>query len=413
MFFYILMVLFRFVLDASYVFFVNPVFEYNGFVLEFSNLTYFSSWGIYLVTLCLLKKIVLSVTNYFLITFVLFLIAPLTSLYGLTDWTIKPVIVTVFSFFLFSFISKSAWIKVPYIPRFRNGDKLFLIISSGGIIFLVVWYIVSGANFNLNFHRVYEFRAKNAELASGGVLAYTNVWTYKIFSIFFISFFLWKRNWFWVVLGCLAQVIFYAYSAHKSVLFGLVLVFSIWFWFRRSNKAYILPLGLTLLVSFCLLLFLAFDHIILGSLFIRRVFYVPAYLTYQYFDFFSNNPFVYWSNSFLSGLVHYPYDLSLAKLIGEYTGSGASANNGYISSGYAHFGYWGVLIYTIMFAYVLRILDVATKNIGALWLVLAITVIPLRSALISSDFFTTLLTHGLIVIILLTLLIRPPANNEN
>ncbi|RBO85738.1 hypothetical protein [Marinomonas aquiplantarum] len=413
MFFYILMVLFRVVLDVSYVLLVNPAFEYSGFVLEFSILTYFSSWATYLVVLPFIKKRVLSITDYFLITFALFLIVPLTSLYGLTGWSINPVAVTVLSFFLFAFISKSSWIKIPYIPRFRYGDKLFLMISGGAIIFLVIWYIVSGATFNLNIYRVYEYREENSELASGGVLAYTNVWTYKIFSIFFISYFLWRRNWFFVVLGVIAQVVFYAYSAHKSVLFGLVLVFGIWFWFRKSNKSYILPLGLTVLVISCLLLYLAFGYAIFGSLIVRRVFYVPAYLTYQYFEFFSNNPFVYWSNSVLSGLVSYPYDLSLPKLIGEYVGSGTSANNGYISTGYAHFGYWGVLIYTIMFAYVLRILDVVTKNTGALWLVLAITVIPLRSALISSDFFTTLLTHGLIVIILLTLLIRSPIDHES
>lgn len=411
--FQILMILFRVTLDVSYILLVNPVFEYSGFVLDFSSVTYFFSWAIYLVTLPFIKKRVLSITDYFLITFVLFLIVPLTSLYGLTGWSVKPVLVTVFSFFLFVFISKSSWIKVPYIPRFRYGNKLSLMISGGAIVFLVIWYIVSGATFNLNISRVYEFRSENAELSSGGVLAYTNNWTYKIFSIFFISYFLWKRNWLLAALGCLAQIIFYAYSAHKSVIFGLILVFGIWFWFRKSNKSYILPLSLIVVVVACLLLYSFFNFSIVGSLIVRRVFYVPAYLTYQYFEFFSNNPFVYWSNSVLSGFISYPYDLSLPKLIGEYVGSGTSANNGYISTGYAHFGYWGVLIYTIMFAYVLRILDVVTKNTEAFWLVLAITIIPLRGALISSDFFTTLLTHGLIVIILLTLLIRKPASNES
>ncbi|NHW03469.1 hypothetical protein [Stutzerimonas degradans] len=413
MIFYLLMLAFRFFLDASYFLFVNPVFGYSGFSLGFSGVTYGLSWLIYLVSLPVLRARIFVISDYFFITFVLFVIAPITSLYGLTGWSVRPVVVTVFSFFLLFFIVKSSRVKVPYFPVVRQGNNLAIFISSGMMLFLVVWYFISGASFNLNFASVYDFRAENAELSSGGILAYTNNWTYKIFSIFFISYFLWKKNWFLVVLGCLAQVVFYGYSAHKSVLFSLLLIFGIWFWFGRSDKAYVLPLGLIFVFCGGLFFYFALDHLVLGSMLIRRVFYIPAYLTYQYFDFFSSNQFVYWSNSFLSGFVDYPYDLSISMTIGQYEGSGGGANNGYISSGYAHFGYWGVFIYTVIFALVLRFLDVVTKNSGVLWLGLAISIVPLRDALISSDLLTTLLTHGLIVIIFLVLLIKKNPAYEN
>lgn len=404
---------FRLVLDVSYLLFVNQVFEYSGFILDFSGSVYGLSWMIYLSSLLILRARLLVVSDYFFITFVLFIIAPITSLYGLTGWDVEPVAVTVLSFFLFVFIVKSSWVKVPYVPSVRQGDKLALLVSGGMMLFLVGWYFISGAKFNLSFSSVYEFRAENAELSSKGLLAYTNNWTYKVFSIFFISYFLWKRNWLLVALGCLAQVVFYGYSAHKSVLFSLLLVFGIWFWFSRSDKAYVLPLGLIFVFCGSLFFYFTFDHVMLGSMLIRRLFYIPAYLTYQYFDFFSNNQFVYWSNSFLSGFIDYPYDLSVSMMIGQHEGSGGGANNGYISSGYAHFGYWGVFIYTVIFAFVLRFLDVVTKKTGVLWLSLAVSIIPLRDALISSDLFTTLLTHGLVVIVFLILLIKKNTRYEN
>jgi hypothetical protein len=270
---------------------------------------------------------------------------------------------------------------------------------------------LSGASFNLNLTKVYEFRGENAELASVGFLAYFNNWVYQIFSIFSLGYFLNKKKWLIVIFIILAQIVFYGYSAHKSVLFSLGLIFGTWFWFSKSNKAFVVPLGLSVVVLSALFAFTVFSDIIFGSLFIRRVFYVPAYLTFKYFEFFGLNEQVLWSNSILSRFVDYPYDKTVPLLIGEFIGQpSASANNGFISSGYAHFGYYGVLLYTVLFAYIMKVFDNTTKQIGILWLSLAITITPLRAALISSDLFTTLLTHGLIITVFLVLLMRTKKN---
>ena len=140
------------------------------------------------------------------------------------------------------------------------------------------------------------------------------------------------------------------------------------------------------------------------SMFIRRVFFVPAQLSFDYFEFFNKNELVLWSNSILSNVKNYPYQLSIPKLIGEYNGSGSSANNGFISSGFSHWGYYGVIFYSLLFGLILRILDYASYYGLPIWFVLAMTITPLRDALISSDLFTTLLTHGLLVALFLLLL---------
>lgn len=406
MFFYFLLLAFRLTLDITYFLFVNPMFEYAGFTLDLSFNKYLLSWLIYVATLPFLKTKIILISDYFFMTYVLFIIAPLTSLYGLTNWKIEPLISTITSYYLFLLIVRSKWIKIPKIPPIKNGEKIAIRVSSAFVIFLFIWYFISGAQFNLNFNKVYEFREQNTELSSTGLLAYLSNWTYKIFSIFFISYYLLKKNWLLVILGIIAQIIFYGFSTHKSVLFSLFLVFGIWFWFKKSNKAYVFPLVLNFILILSLLLFIFTDYLIISSMLIRRVFYVPAYLTYQYFEFFSENHFIYWSNSFLSSIFDYPYDLSVPKTIGQYLGNNSSANNGYVSMGYAHFGYLGIFIYTILFALIIRFFDLATKKIGFLWLSLAISISPLRDALISSDLTTTLLTHGLAVIILLIVLCR-------
>lgn len=411
MIFYILIIAFRGLLDVSYIIFVNPVFEYAGFTLDISFLNYSISWGFYLIALPFVNKKIEVVSDYFFITFVLFVLAPLTSLYGLNDWPIQSVITNVFVFISFCFIVRGNLIKPPKIPTIKYGNYLVIGISIVSILFLLIWYPLSGASFNLDLFKVYEFREENEELASFGFLAYFNNWIYQVFTIFAIGYFLNKKKWILVIIIVLVQVVFYGYSAHKSVLFGLILVFGTWYWYRKSNKAFIVPLGLCGIVILSLFLFVFFDEITLGTLFIRRVFYVPAYLTFKYFEFFGSNDKVFWSNSILSQFIDYPYDKSVPLLIGEFIGEpSASANNGFISSGYAHFGYCGIIFYTIFFAFIVKILDSITKQIDVLWLVLAITITPLRAALISSDLFTTLLTHGLILTVFLVLLMRTKKN---
>ncbi|PTB96370.1 hypothetical protein C9994_07730 [Marivirga lumbricoides] len=147
------------------------------------------------------------------------------------------------------------------------------------------------------------------------------------------------------------------------------------------------------------------DNVWPVSLFVRRVLFVPADLTYDYFMFFFENPHVHWSNSVLSGFLPYPYDQGIAKLIGEFNGSGAAANNGFISSGFAHAGLMGVIFYSFVFAIFVIMLEKYSNGLP-LWFSISVTVVPLRSAIVSSDLFTVILTHGLLVTLIIILLFR-------
>ncbi|SPP31947.1 hypothetical protein ARAF_1615 [Arsenophonus endosymbiont of Aleurodicus floccissimus] len=84
--------------------------------------------------------------------------------------------------------------------------------------------------------------------------------------------------------------------------------------------------------------------------------------------------------------------------------TGSHVNNGFIASGYAHFGLVGIMIYAVILGFILKILDYVTTRGVSVWFVLCVVVVPLRDALISSDLLTTLLTHGLFVALILLFL---------
>ena len=84
------------------------------------------------------------------------------------------------------------------------------------------------------------------------------------------------------------------------------------------------------------------------SLFTRRLLFVPAQLTFKYFEYFNMNQFVWWSSNNIIGLfIQYPYEKPFPQLIGEdYLNTPLlSANNGFFSTGFMHGGIVGIFIY--------------------------------------------------------------------
>lgn len=403
--FYLCCIFFRVILDFSYVTVISDLFEYAGFKYSFYNMNYIISWFIFILSLFVVKDRLLRVSDYFFLTALLGVIAPLSSLFGLdSDRAMYPLIVTFLSIlFIFVFLS-SKTISFKRLKTIKDGNKIAIAISLLFVCFLVFWYFKTGVSLNLDLSKVYQYRNENAELSSGGILAYTNTWTYQIFNIYLLAIFLFRKNFLLVAVILIIQIFFFAASTHKSILFYPVILLGLWYYFSKSTSAIVIPLSFSLIVCLGLLTYNVYGDVWVSSLFIRRVFYVPANLTYVYFDFFNNNDLIFWSNSILSFLIDYPYNDTVSHVIGQYLGEkDLGANNGFVSSGYGHAGLLGVFIYSIILAFTLKLINDVSLNRCPPWLSIGITFVPIRALLISSDLFTVMLTHGFIIAILLIL----------
>jgi len=114
---------------------------------------------------------------------------------------------------------------------------------------------------------------------------------------------------------------------------------------------------------------------------IVRGLYVPAQLTFFYYDFFSTHqliPFAYLFNFFLKiAVVDYPYEMDPANLIGEvYYGSAElAAVTGVVGDAYMNLGWLGLVLWAVCLAMVLRLFDSCAKGldvrIGAAGVVMA------------------------------------------
>lgn len=414
--FYICVMIYKFALDYSYINYVSEVFQYAGFLLDFSIFNYVLSTIIVTLFVFLVPYNFNKISDWFLNFFFLLVLMPIACMYGLNkNLSISVFLLNILVFLILYIILKIKQIKVLNFSKVKNGESLFLFLSVFVIFYLISWYILTGAisNFNLDFSKVYEFREINSELTNIGVASYVNNWVYQIFSLALLGYGFLKKNKFIIIFSIVSQIIFFGVSAHKSVLFSIFMIAGLYFYFKISKSLIVIPIFLSLLIMISMTIYLNDNFSIYPSMFIRRFIFVPAQLSYAYFDFFQINPYDFWSRSFLSSInsTHYPDGVS--KTIGYFLGTEASANNGFVSSGYAQAGLFGVILYASLTGYILKNIDYLAKaNSYPLWFSLILIVNPLKNLILSSDLFTVLLTHGLLISILLLFLLNNIDRNK-
>lgn len=415
--FVISLLAFKSILDFSYVNFIHVIYAegYQRFHLNIDISNYAAFWLIYISFIPVLRHKFIQISDYFSCTAVIGLIGPMCTISGL-DATrpAYPVIISAAAIMIIAVMCRPNFSTFNRLPQLPGISKWAVAASSFMVLFTAFWYVASGAASNLNFDftAVYEFRSENSELADVGIFAYINIWSYKVFSVFLLTYAIWKKNKNAVLALLILQIFFFAVSAHKSVAFFPILVFAIWFYFRNNNSAIALPITFGITILFAYAMYEFYDAQFFASIMIRRIFFVPAATTYDYFEFFVSSPHIYWADSVLSPFIDYNYSLPLSFIIGDFLLSPEmGANNGFISRGYAHAGLVGVGIYILMLWILLKFIDSITQSGVPLWVGLAVTAIPIRTVLLSSDLFTTLVSHGFLwsVVLLLAIRKRPAA----
>ncbi|HAU5609764.1 TPA: hypothetical protein P7Z02_004492, partial [Citrobacter koseri] len=208
-----------------------------------------------------------------------------------------------------------------------------------------------------------------------------------------------------ILFSLFIQLMLFIITGQKSVFLGWFLVFGFCIFMRKRK--------ILTLRAFCNILTFAFIVALilnwLGSqalllIVIRRIFIMPGVLGSYYYDFFSSNPYMFLSYSFLSPFFENIYKVTPPFVIGDYYFSRAemSANVNYLMASFADFSFFGMLIYTVLLCVIYKIIDsivIFKDNIRTLSLMLLPT-----WALLDSSLPTVILTHGLLAILLLTII---------
>jgi hypothetical protein len=403
----IIVLVYRILLDFTYILYLEPQFSYAGFGLDISTIKVILSYMALLLLYLLTPKETLKPSSMVIQFFYLMVYVPFTSFYALsnsdTNWFVLFTLFWVLVFFLnqlsFQFTSiRSLNFSVPVMA------KALIVMVLSVFVSLIIF-----TDFKLNFNlmKVYELRAES-DLDNMPLSGYLVNWTAKIFVPFLMLYYLYSATRsinIGFVVFTIALILLFATTGHKDYLFRIPMMIGTVILLKSEQfyKNFVLTLAVITLTGLSLYVFL--DNEYTSSFLVRRTLFLPAKISYHYYDFFTNNH-VFLSNSLLKSYIDYPFDVETPRLIGAYyMGSvDTSANNGVVSDGYMHFGVAGIFLWGIFLVFLLKFTDAISR--GKVMLITWPLILLGYKTIIDGAFFTTLLTHGLLITLLVVYLMK-------
>jgi hypothetical protein len=269
-----------------------------------------------------------------------------------------------------------------------------LIVAFLAVYVCIVKYRFNGFYIQLDFETVYDLRIAAAAGNFSGLSNYILSWASLVFTIRGVVA-AGRREFLLLFLLIVLQIINFSIAGHKFVLFSLPIALLL-SGFYRERLVYYIPALFLLFSLVAKFLWSAFGFIFFIYFIPFRNMFLPALTSGNFLDFFSKHRPDFLAQSVLSRFgVESDYALPLPYLIDDYYSDGtASANTGLVADAVSNFGFFGVIIYPVFFAVILRMLDAASKNLSVKYN--AGIIIFFSISFLNTAFFTSLLTGGVL-----------------
>ncbi|MEM3438046.1 MAG: hypothetical protein QXP55_05940 [Nitrososphaerales archaeon] len=268
---------------------------------------------------------------------------------------------------------------------------------------------------NFNFSLVYISRERYIE-SKIPFAGYIFNWAGYVVNPILTSYLYSYKKWTYLFISLTLQIILFSQTGLKSFLFVYFLALVL-LWINEKygikRLFHLTPIGLSFIIILGVISYWTVNDVWISSLFIRRSFYVPALLSFYYYDFFSKfGPTFLSQHRIFRALINYPYHLAPSHLIGEvyFRRPEMGANNGILGDSYMNFGFWGIIIWGFIFILILKILDsfIIEENRKIILGVVAI----FANVFVNSALLTSLVTHGLLILLFLSILLPKEVKHE-
>lgn len=410
---FIFLIIYKFLLDISYVRFVYKLYNYMGFTLDFNLFKYLFSILFFIVIFLILPKDKDKPSSIFLQLHLIIIIMPMLTIYAFMN---ESTVFFILSMLVFIFeCIMLRWLPRVKIPRIKNSKRILYLMLIGITVF--VYFSMLKANGipslkALDISNVYSIRGT---VEYPFLMSYLVNWQAKVINPFLITTAYLNKNKKLFILSITLQIVLYLITAHKSyLLIPLAILFVIkvvekWDFLKISS------LSAAVGVIFLMISYYVSQSLVLASLFLRRLLFVPAQIKFYYYDFFSENEFMYFSQGTIGKIfgLDYPYEMNSAKIIGEiYFGSpDTNANTGYIADAYANMGIFGMFIIALLFILILVLIDSLSIKVGR-ELTIGLSIFSIL-ALNDVALLTTLLTGGMLFLLVILYLYSNFKRNES
>lgn len=408
--------IFRISLDFSYIYFVSKYFDYMGFTLvEISVSSILISYLSLFFVSSFAPSLCTRPSQFFGGVFFLFSYLPLSSFVTFARCDILPTfIISLVYIMLFVSLNINFGVKISLgfnlkFPFHINPSFLLLffifIFGFGGLL------LKFGIVIPKSLTGLYVVREQYTGSLIGGWTAYIVSWLGPVVIPSLIVFLVYMKKYFWALLFVLSLFILFGITGNKSYLFSLFLVMITYLGVKsfRERLVQFYCSVLSILVIISMLFDSLSSTLYLSSFVIRRMFFTPALIFHYYWDFFSENNKLFFSNSILRRFLENSYEEPIPEIIGKlYFGVDTSANGGIWADSVANLGLFGPFCILFLLLFILKISDQISDGKDPR-IVLSFLSLGIYT-MCNSAFFTTLLTHGFLLSLLIIALIPKNKN---
>lgn len=393
------LILYKILLEFSYIYYVNPVYEYMGFTYDLNWLKFIESY-IFLIFIAInlplneTKPSIIAVNVLNII-----MIIPILSIYALKNEARVYLYGIIISFFITIIITK-LFPEISIRLKFSVNKVLYLLLIINTIVvYSTLLYYNGIPSFELlDFNKVYKIRGT---INYGfRIMKYLVVWQANIINCFFITLSFKNKNKNTLILMCVLQLLLYLLTSHKAFLFYPLIIVIIMIFIKKKRFIIFSIYGIITSIVVSGFLYFTKLSIMIPVLVINRTLFLPAQISFQYYKYFSNNGFTLLSHSIFSKFFSTPvYNIHPIKLIGTVYYSGNWANTGYLGDAYMNFGIFGMLFFSFILGVILKIID-SVSNSYDKKLISSAFIVIFMIVLTNIALLTNLLNGGLLFYIL-------------
>lgn len=297
----------------------------------------------------------------------------------------------------------------PYLRvEILAGRKGWILSGISVLIFcfliIAIWLYYAQARMNLDLDDIYIARVEARNYDMPKIVSYLYLFAKALIPIS-VSVNLYKQKWVTSLILTLVGFICYFIEGSKTAVFSLLFVYCFWLALKMVDVEKIwgwIAFAFNGVSIAAVLVLKLFGGIRISSYLFQRSFFLPAIININYYEFFKNSEKDFFCQSIVGKLTGIPshYEVEIPRLIGKYAFGdiAANANTGLVGDAYANLGVLGVIIMPCLFILLLRIIDLCIKGMP-LQVYLSLSVI-LAFNFLSISFFTTLLSNGVVVILI-------------
>ena len=390
-------------LEVYYKYLIVPEYNHLGFNIDFNIVKYIiSKFGF--IFLLYLSYIIYN-KNKFLYSIYLLLVfffyIPNSILFSYANGGFGPFLSNLFFVSIFV-LSAFVNIKLPSFIVPKKYSVFILLMASLFFILPIVFTFKTDIYLKtLLLKNIYETRELFSLKATGAVNYFYHLAVKTILPIGLI-FFMIKKKPIFIILYFLILLYLFVISGHKFVYFTAIILI----YFYYVGKDYLSKISYFFLITILLfLLFPVIDYgiirsgkLVFSGTFVNRFLFIPALLTQWYFDFFEGKHFYFAESHFFNRFFHSPYDMPVGFLISKVylNTTDAYANNGIVSDGFMNLGYFGVVLFSVLFALLFSLFNSMKLHVGYYGLFFSFIYMILSAPLLGC-----FITGGIIIFIFL------------